>query len=112
MKRMPFVLVLLLSFATPSQAGNVTAISVPVGGTIHVTVLQAAATVAPTTITWTSNGVTQVGTITPDATGFNFVGTIVGTATAVATHSGDNASGTLLVTVTSATAAPLTFTSP
>lgn len=94
-----------------AQAGNVTSISIPVGGTVHVTVLQNSIAVASSTITWTSNGPAQIATITSNATGFDFVGMTAGRATAIATHSGDNATGSLSVTVTSAIA-PLTFTSP
>ena len=59
----------------------------------------------PATVTWT--GIPAGVTITPNATGFNFLGTVAASFTATANSNG--AVGTLLVSMA---AAPLKFTSP
>jgi hypothetical protein len=115
---MNYLTALLCMLSLPAWAANVTSLSIPVGQTRHVTVWQAGVAVAPATITWTSTGDTDIGTIDVDATGFVFAGTAEGTTRATATHAGDGATGTLDVGITPAEGpgplppASLTFTSP
>lgn len=93
------ILAFLLTFALipQSYAASVSSISVPVGGSVHVTVTQRGNPLNPSTITWSAQ---TVATIVPDTTGFNFSGSTVGTVTVVATHPSDGATGNLAVIVT------------
>ena len=113
---MRYLFFLCLVLASPVFAAPVTSITVPIGVIVHVTVLQNGVAVPPGQVTWKSPGPTSIGTIDVDSsgTGWNFMGTVEGSATVTATKT-DGAAGKLGVTVTPAptgTPAPLTFTSP
>jgi hypothetical protein len=59
-----YIIALLLGLASPALAAEVTAITVPVGSIVHVTVLQNGVAVAPGMVTWFSPGTIPIGTIT------------------------------------------------
>jgi hypothetical protein len=104
-----------------STAPNVvvTSLSLQVGQTVHVTVLdQNSNVISPSMIAWSPLGSPSIATGSSDATGFNLLGTAAGSVTATITYTAPagvtpaTVTATLPVAVVAAPVTSLKFSSP